>query len=198
MEISRDKLSRHYASLRDAELLAIDRNELTDVARQRYDDELTARGLAVEEEAGEEEASEVELTEAEDDELTADWLDSAAVACSFQAVSGRRYGEDAERACTILRNAGIPSHVLSEDQEGNGPDLLNVMVPGALSLKAASVLDRDLFNAEMEDAWRAHFDELSDDDLRAFDSDDLCAGLLDRAARLKRVYEEAVVSRNSR
>jgi hypothetical protein len=71
------------------------------------------------------------------------------------------------------------------------------MVPGALSLKATSVLDRDLFNEELEETWRTHFDELSDQELRDLHADDLCAGLLDRAARLKRVYEEALVRRQS-
>jgi hypothetical protein len=71
------------------------------------------------------------------------------------------------------------------------------MVPGTLSLKAISILDRDLFNEEMEESWRAHFDELSDKELRVLHPDDLCAGRLDRAARLKRVYEEALAKRKA-
>jgi hypothetical protein len=126
-----------------------------------------------------------------------DWLDTAATACSFQVGTGQRYAEDAERACTILRDAGIPSQVVSEHEDEGSPDLISVMVPGALSLKAESVLDRDLFNEEMEETWRAHFDELSNAELRALHVDDLCAGLLDRAKRLKRAYEEALARRKS-
>jgi hypothetical protein len=68
------------------------------------------------------------------------------------------------------------------------------MVPAAFSLKASSVLDRHLFNPELEETWRTHFDELSDEELRRLNSDDLCAGLLDRAARLKRVYERGGIT----
>jgi hypothetical protein len=124
-----------------------------------------------------------------------DWLDTAATACSFQIGTGRRYAEDAEQACTILRDAGIPSQVVSEHEDDEAPDYISVMVPGALSLKASSLLDRDLFNEEQEEIWRSHFDRLSNEELRALHPDDICAGLLDRAARLRRVYEEALAHR---
>jgi hypothetical protein len=83
---------------------------------------------------------------------------------------------------------------VTSEEEG----LLSVMVPGALSLKASSVLDRDMFNEELEETWRTHFDHLSDEELRALRPDELCAGLLDRATRLKRAYEEAVAQRRAR
>jgi hypothetical protein len=130
------------------------------------------------------------------DETPPEWLDSAATACSFMVGSASRYGEDAEGACALLRDAGIPSQVVVEHQE-EGPDLLCVMVPGSLSLKATSVLDLELFNPESEEIWRTHFAELSDDELRALSAEDLCAGLLDRAERLKRAYEEALASREA-
>lgn len=126
------------------------------------------------------------------DNLESDWLETAATACSFQIGTGR-YAEDAESACKILREAGIPSHVIVEHD--GVPNLLTVLVPGALSLKATSVLDREWFNAELESTWKSHFDELSDEELAALEPDDLCAGLLDRAARLKRVYEEELQRR---
>src|SRR5262249_14131101 len=129
------------------------------------------------------------------DEAKPDWLDTAATACSFQIGSGRRYAEDAERACTILRDAGIPSQMVSEHEDGAAPDYISVMVPGALSLKAYSVLDRDLFNEEQEETWRAHFDRLSNEELHALHPDDICAGLLDRAARLRRSYGDALARR---
>src|SRR5262249_34618290 len=159
---------------------------LTDVARECYELEMDRRqlGLGSESDSG--------LPSAGEPEVEPDWIDSAAPACSFQVGQGRRYAEDAERACAILRNAGVPSRVISEHEEGVTPDHITVIVPGALSLKAASVLDRDLFNEEMEENWRTHFELLSDEDLLALRSEDLCAGLLDRAARLKRVYEESL------
>jgi hypothetical protein len=191
MEISQEDLSRHYASMPDPELLEIDANELTDLARQCYDREMAQRHLSepIESDNGE---PEIEA----DEQVSPDWLDTAATACSFQVGTGQRYAEDAERACAVLRSNGIPSQVTSE-HEGGRPALLNVMVPGALHLKAASVLDRDVFNEELEETWRAHFDELSDTELRALGAEELCAGLLDRAARLKRVYREALARRKA-
>jgi hypothetical protein len=201
MQISREDLAKRYSSFSDAELLDIDPNGLTDLARQCYDREVERRHLPEREDSND---AEVELDEHEvlpdigpHDGEAPDWLDTAATACSFQVGSGRRYAEDAERACEILRDAGIPSQVLSEHEDDDSPDLLKVMVPGALSLKAESILDRDLFNEQMEETWRAHFDELSTEELRAVHVDDLCAGLLDRAKRLKRAYEEALARRRS-
>jgi len=190
MEISRDDLARHYASLSDEELLAIDQDELTDLALGCYKAEISRRHF------DEDPAASPQTRIHTPIEVPPDWLDTAASACSFAASSGRRYAEDAERACNILLDAGIPAEAVGEEREGE-PDLLHVMVPGALSLKAASILDRDLFNEEMEESWRTHFEELSDEQLRALHPDDLCAGLLDRAARLKRVYEEALAQRSS-
>lgn len=202
MQISREDLYGHYASLSDEELFALDRNELTEEAQECYDSELARRRLSqpiavVRKTSG---PSETELIshDAEPmvytpDEVEPDWLETAVTACSFQVGTPSRY--DAERACTILRNAGIPSQLVSQTGDGVTLDLINVMVPAALSLKASSVLDCELFNQELEETWRSHFDELSDEELRALQPDDICAGLLDRAARLKRVYEEALAHR---
>jgi hypothetical protein len=202
VQISREDLSRRYVSLSDEELLALDRNELTKEAQECYDSELARRRLSqhiavVRNTSG---ASETELISDDAEpmvyapgEVEPDWLETAATACSFQVGTPSRY--DAERACAILRNAGIPSQIVSQTGDGGTPDLINVMVPGALSLKASSVLDCELFNEELEETWRSHFDGLSDEELRALQPDDICAGLLDRAARLKRVYEEALARR---
>lgn len=187
MQIDRDALSRHYASLSDDELLALDREELTETAQKLYDHEMEKRQLAS---AGEEEVrNEPDFLE-EDDGAEPGWLQNASCACSFQAGAGNSpYAQEAEAACEILRGGGVPSRVVPEHPE-TGPDLLNVMVPGALLMKAYSLLDRDLFNEEMEETWRTHFAELSDDELGALTPDILCAGILDRAARLKRIFLE--------
>lgn len=191
MKISREDLFARYASLSNAELFAIDRNELTGLAQQCYDHEVKQRHFSEEIESDDAQP-EVEAR----DQVAADWHDTAIAACSFQVGTGRRYAEDAERACTILRDAGIPCRVVAEHEDG-APDFLSVMVPGAVSLKANSVLDRDLFNEELEETWRTHFEQLSDDELRVLNADDLSAGLLDRAARLKRIYQEALMGRKS-
>lgn len=193
MEISRRELETRYASFTDDQLLAIDPNDLTELAQQCYRAEVERRRLPEKTEPDEGALNDEEPeTDAYDE--SPDWLDTAVTACSFQAGTGRQYAQDAEQACAILDDAGIPSQVVNEHHDGQ-PDLLNVMVPSSLSLKAISILDRDLFNAELEETWRIHFDQLPDEDLRALHTDDLCAGLLDRAARLKRVYEEALLRR---
>ncbi len=196
MQISREDLSRHYASLSDAELLAIDPKELTSLALQCYDREVGLRDWSDEIESGSVEPEEIVGHIVGHEEEPPQWLDTAATACCFQVGTGRRYAEDAALVCTILGNADIPSHVVREHQDGI-PDLLSVKAPGALGLKATSVLDRDLFNAELEGIWKTHFSELSDEELFALDSDVLCAGLVDRAGRLKRAFEETLIRRKS-
>ncbi len=70
-------------------------------------------------------------------------------------------------------------------------DFLKVMVPGPLSLKATSILERDWSNQELEKPWSTHFEGMSGGELRRPEPIDLWAGLAYRAARLKRAYEEA-------
>ena len=55
------------------------------------------------------------------------------------------------------------------------------MVPGRLALDATSVLDREMFNEEKEEAWRNHFEELSDRELQALNPEVFCAGISRRA-----------------
>src|SRR5215475_528614 len=100
MEISLNDLSRHFASLSDAELLAISSEDLTDLARQCYHGELGRRHLS--RETGLDRGV---LPIDSHHEVPQDWLDTAATACSFQTGTGGGYAEDAERACSILREA---------------------------------------------------------------------------------------------
>jgi hypothetical protein len=62
-------------------------------------------------------------------------------------------------------------------------------------MHATSVLDRDLFNAQQEESWRAHLEVLSDAELSRLNPKVFCAGLLDRAARMKKAYEDEVARR---
>ena len=71
------------------------------------------------------------------------------------------------------------------------------MVPGNLSMPAASVLDKEIFNAEVEAEWKMYFESLSDEELRDVDSEDLFAGLRDRVDRATRAYHEALAARGS-
>ena len=55
---------------------------------------------------------------------------------------------------------------------------------------AASILDRDVFSEEYEAEWRAQLEMLPDEALMALDPKILCAGLMDRVARMRRAYAD--------
>jgi hypothetical protein len=69
------------------------------------------------------------------------------------------------------------------------------MVPGKLNMRATSVLDREIFNAEFEANWKTHLEALSDEELRAMNPEVAFCGLFDRIERVNRVYEEEVARR---
>ncbi len=131
-----------------------------------------------------------------------DWIADAVCACEFDSFPGRQEAAKADYARAVLEAAGIPCHL---DTQEAGPDTnypkpayeIRVMVPAAMSLHALSVLDTQIFNAEQEEGWRTHFEELSDSDLRALRVEDLVDGYLDRAKRLRRAYENELARRNT-
>ena len=69
------------------------------------------------------------------------------------------------------------------------------MAPAPLTLKATSILDKEIFNPQIEADWRIHLESLTDTELAALNPDVICAGLLDRIARLKRRYNDEVSRR---
>ena len=197
-----DELSRYYASLSDEELREIDPAELTETARKCYQQEREKR-VPAEEDAEPAEAHHFELDYSGDVDVEPDWLEHAACACSFTAVPGSRHAEDAARAQDVLLAAGIPCHLslLQADpdtEDGSRFDEYRVLVPEPLNLKALSVLDREIFNPEQEADWRAHFAALSDQELAQLTPDVICAGLLDRAERLKRAFNDEIARRISK
>ena len=70
-----------------------------------------------------------------------------------------------------------------------------VLVPGKLNLTATSVLEEEIFNPEIEAQWRAHLQELSDDELRAVTPRQAYGGLFDRLERVTRAYEDEMARR---
>lgn len=201
MQIDREALSRHYASMSDEELLALEREELTEVAQKCYDHEIERRNLAELPKEDSDESFDLSETHGVHDEP--DWIETAAIACSFTAHPGSVVAPEAAQACDALRAAKIPCQMneLSPDpSDENAPRYAEyqVLVPGALSLKAASILDKEIFNPQQEADWRAHLAALSDDDLGVLSPAIICAGFLDRAARLKRAYEDEVARRGGR
>jgi hypothetical protein len=180
MQLDVDDLRKHYASLSDDALLALERDELTDVARRCYDDEVAKRRISPEQDA------EPPPDQCEP-EVEEDWLEGATSACSF----GPQDRSDLEEACAILGDAEIPYHVNEREevsQSGRPYVTHEVMVPSGLALLATSVLDKEFFNPRQEVDWRTHFEMLSDDEFRVINIEDLTAGMVDRVERLTRVY----------
>ena len=216
MKLNIEELRRHYASLSDEALREIDRTELVEIARQCYDQELALREPlkkkadlakpAVRATPLDENEQQEDMEEVAEDELEEDgggdapeWLEEAACVCTFAMFTGGRASVDAENARDVLTEAGIPCHVTLHRID---PDLsppprseYRVMVPGGLNLDAARVLDKEIFNAEIEAEWRAHFSVLSDEDLLGVNQEVLFAGLLDRVERVRRAYHEEVARR---
>jgi len=207
LQIDLEDLRRHYESLTDDELLDIERSDLTDQARGCYDQEMKRRALTEEKEPppGDSDDFASGSPEAGATEPEPDWLDTAACACSYFSHPGGTAAESADAARVALEDAGIPCEVTvaEVEQEPPNPDPrtqyeYRVMVPGALNLKATSVLDRDLFNPDLEANWKGHFESLTDDELRELSPDVICAGWADKIARLKRLYQEEVARRKQK
>jgi hypothetical protein len=197
MQIDPEDLRNYYRSLSDGEFAALDRKDLVDVAQRIYDSEI-ARRKAARGDTGEDSAEPDEDVPWRDQPLTEDdaatppeWLENAACACNFTMHRQGAEAQDVAQARAALRAAGIPCYVVVQPADADaGTQEYCLMVPGALNLHATSVLDREIFNPQLEESWRAHFAELSDQELMTLDPKIFCAGFLDRAERLKRVYEE--------
>ena len=188
--------------LSDEALVAVDRSELVEVAQQVYDEELRSRRLTPE--TAEDEPAPNEFSNALDDVegTQPEWLDDAACAAVFASYHGGSSGSDAEDARDILESAGIPSYLAVQKAEQSGGDTkstseLRLMVPGKFNLEAVSLLDKEIFNPQLEAEYRTHFEQLSDEELHAVKPEVLLAGLADRIERLKRAYNEEVTRRKT-
>ena len=198
MKVTPDELRQYYASLSDEMLLRIDPADLTDAARRCYESEFAERHLQPD-------AGPLPAAEAleEEFEVEPDWLEHAACPCSFTAVPGSNRAPDAERAREVLLAAGIPCHLSAtppdpRNEDSKRYDEYRVLVPASLNLKAISVLDKEIFNADLVADWITHFADLSDEELRALNPVVICAGLLDRVERLTRAYNDEIARRRSK
>ena len=115
--------------------------------------------------------------------------------------SGDDFAPAAEQARDALEAAGIPCRLATEkiDQDADRtppPEYeYRLLVPGKLIMPAASVLDKEIFNADIEAEWRTYFDSLSDQELRAVDANVVFAGIVDRLERATRAYKETLKER---
>jgi hypothetical protein len=207
MPVDPEYLCQHYASLSDEALAAIDRDDLVEQARRYYDDEVGRRKLtksrdAVPSDAPREDARVEDDRPATEDEP--DWLEEAAEVCSYAVFAGTAPPETAVDARDALEAAGIPCHLElfeTAEEKSTAPEQTlrwRLMVPGKLSQRATSVLDRDIFNPEFEAEWKAHLEELSDEELREMSPQIVFCGLFDRIERVTRAYEEEISRRKIR
>jgi hypothetical protein len=213
LKIDLEGLRRHYASLTDEALREIDRTELVDQARACYDEELSQRERATQPKPQHFKTPPSRIAPPDpgkDDKASRSgvdsgpppaWLEEAALVCSFTKSPGDQSTGAVADAIHVLQDAGIPSHILLEkiDPPSVTPQYeYRVMVPGGFNLRAASVLDKEIFNAEFEAAWRAILEGLPDEQLLTAKKEDLFGGLLDRVERVTRAYNEEVARRNEK
>jgi len=203
MKLDTDYLRQHYAELTDEALREIDRNDLVEPARSCYDEEV-ARRRPWAKPAVEPEPPDVLEPEEEDapepaatDVTKPAWLKGAACVCEY---AGPHDCADFAEARDAVEAAGIPCYVdvsefPSEEAPRGRPYLYRVLVPGGRNLEAQSVVDVRVFNPRVEADWKTHLQELTDDELGAISPKVICAGFLDRAARLKQAYEDEVARR---
>jgi len=203
LKLDTDYLRQHYAELTDEALREIDRNDLVEPARSCFDEEM-ARRRPWTKPAVEPEPPDITVVEEADDAEPADhdgttppWIKGAATVCSYV---GGQVCDDFAEARDAVEAAGIPCYIdvskLPPEEASPRRDYLyRVLVPGGRNLEALSVVDVRVFNPQIEADWKAHVGELTDAELRAISPEVICAGFLDRAARLKRVYEDEVARR---
>jgi hypothetical protein len=206
MPIDPEDLRKHYASLSDEALLLLERDDLTSAAQKIFDSEVRRRGLDIEQRDdndGETDSPAASFfrSPAEEDSEGDDWLERPFTITTFSGTaSGAAYAADAHNA---LLAAGIPCEISeheidpSEEPDPTPYKEYRVMVPDALSLQAASVLDTAIFNARLEEDWKTQLESLTDEELAALNVNALCAGLLDRVERLRKAYKREVARRSS-
>ncbi|MFM2123602.1 MAG: hypothetical protein RL328_53 [Acidobacteriota bacterium] len=125
-----------------------------------------------------------------------EWLEEGICVFAMEVTPGS--ADRLDEAVAILEDAGVPCHAVMKEAEQRGRQTYlqgEVLVPTNQHLRATSLLDLHLLNAEMEEEWKGHFETLSDDELMELEAEDLIAGFLDRADRLKRAYEDELLKR---
>jgi hypothetical protein len=195
LQVDPEYLKKHYASLSDEALEDVNRDELVGAAQRIYDEERSQRELlspVAPKQSGSPHAEAPVRSESDPD-----WLSEAICACSFSLAPGQTSADGAEQARDVLEAAGIPVHVGThrQDPPTAAKSEIRIMIPSRYSLKAESVLDHELYNVEIEDAWKTHLSMLSDEEFRELDFDALISGLSDRLERLRRVYKEELAAR---
>ncbi len=134
MEVSLEDFRRHFEILSDEALLATDREELVESARECYDEEVARRGLnqpPVQEEVAGVAAG---IRPADDDELV--------------LIATYHVADEASLARGLLESAGIPWS-LENQYAGLGSFELRLMVPAQYEAQALEVLQSEISEEEL-------------------------------------------------
>jgi hypothetical protein len=187
-------LRQHYASLSDEALLAIDRAELVDTARRCLDEEFGRRELG-----GRHNVRRTEPRPVVHRPEEPDWHEDASEVYSRVYSQKKDPGPDIINARDALAAAGIPcildEAVIPEEKSVPEQHQWRVLVPGKLNMYAASILDRDLFNPDIEANWKTLLETLSDEEVLEMDPEEVFCGLFDRIERVTRAYDEEIARR---
>jgi hypothetical protein len=204
-----DYLRRLYAHLSDLELLDTDRADLTETARECYDQELARRphlsayhdgdsnhgedsGFETEDDVGSLPDGELNARE-ETDHLKPIWYEEGAEVYSTVIYPGRESAREAAEARDVLRDANISCFLeIVDDPSSDGVSPTRrwrLTAPGHLSLRATSVLEIEIFNADFEEQWRVHLEQFSDSELEEMHPRVAFGGLFDRIDRVTRLYK---------
>jgi hypothetical protein len=196
VQVDPESLRQHYRSLSDEEISALRREELSETAQKCYDEEWERRGLVATQESELVEGGEDYEVASAEGGAEPDWLQDAAPVASFASHAGWSAASDAAVARLALQRAGIPCQieVVPSSADQTQPEY-QAYVPAPLILNATSILDKEIFNAQIEADWRIHLEALTDTELGDLNPDVICAGLSDRIGRLKRAYNDEVTRR---
>jgi hypothetical protein len=193
MPVDLEYLRQHYATLSDEALQDVNRQDLVEAARAVYDEELSKRDLT----AAPDEEMVIDEIEFES-EVDEDWHEDAIMVYSRQESAGSEPPPDVVDARNALDAEGIPCKLELLEIPVDGGDPVHewqVLVPGQLNLRATSVIDRDLFNADFEDNWRNLLHSFSDEELRDMNPQFVFCGLFDRVERVKQAWADEVARR---
>ena len=218
MRINPEDLRLHYESLSDDGLLDIDPSDLTSLARGIYEQEIVRRGLhrpppqdqgddsyhrplpVLKPGANWDFASQPSVDTGEGPPPA--WLEDAACPWSASIQPSVDYIGTGAEVQNALREAGIPSRIVVKPPESETPSTLHsvycVMVPGDLSARAWSVVERRVFNPKAVEEWRSQLHVFSDEQLRDLNPEDFWGALLDKAEQMKQAYADEMARRNLR
>ncbi len=128
-----EDFQRHFEILSDEALLETNRDELVEMAREVYDDEIARRGLGPEE--GEEVASESELQPTHEAE-------------EMVLIATFGFPEEANMARGLLESASIPSQIKNELAAVGGFEA-SLLVPASFEEQAIEILESQISDEEL-------------------------------------------------